>query len=603
MTTNEFQQLIALAEDETLDFKQDGYDLERSRSALSKDVLAMANTPRGQSARIIFGVKWTPEQGSTVIGLRHQLDDDKLQNAFKRGKIQPAPRFIYTPLQFEGKQAGVLEIPLGNDGPYTPLVDFDGLQAGAVYYRRGTQNARAVGPELKRIFAWFHDRGIGIDVDSETHSWSQFLNGVQHFEQDAIYLLAVDRISTTTVAPISALGMPPWRAIIDFDPDSESSGFMSCVAATLGHRRVVHRVVKGQYQVQPEPGTHWFFARGLSGRQGTVVENSSHRTWLKTYKKELGRQLERLAGNSSPSPVVALVLWSEVSLRNHLRTLLEELHGAFGNAVEIVVVSSDAPSFKANVQDAGATFVQMSLRSLCNGVAVHYADLHSGDDERYILPSPSGAPVEVQAIDWLWLSEGLDLLHRSVGIDGDDDAQNYRLGADIAWRNLQLHHDCDRDITPMVRSQVEADLKKRLRLQGDSSMNTGMECGENVKARATTRFHWCTLPVTRDAAEAALLPSRSRKPGTGTGHRLAFQTGQGTKGKVCWLRRAATVQAPSPDSRRPSLGAASRYSPDAAVSRRALSRVNAVVPARRLTRAAAEARMRRGRWSRGRATS
>ena len=149
----------------------------------------------------------------------------------------------------------------------------------------------------------------------------------------------------------------------------------------------------------------------------------------------------------------------------------------------------------------------------------------------------------------------------------------------------------------------DALLPRRLRLQGDSSMNTGMECGENVKARATTRFHWCTLPVTRDAAEAALLPSRSRKPGTGTGHRLAFQTGQGTKGKVCWLRRAATVQAPSPDSRRPSLGAASRYSPDAAVSRRALSRVNAVVPARRLTRAAAEARMRRGRWSRGRATS
>ena len=99
----------------------------------------------------------------------------------------------------------------------------------------------------------------------------------------------------------------------------------------------------------------------------------------------------------------------------------------------------------------------------------------------------------------------------------------------------------------------------RLRLQGDSSMNTGMECGENVKARATTRFHWWTLPVTRDAAEAALLPSRSRKPGTGTGHRLAFQNGQGTKGKVCWLRRAATVRGPSPDSERPSLGAASRY--------------------------------------------
>ena len=161
----------------------------------------------------------------------------------------------------------------------------------------------------------------------------------------------------------------------------------------------------------------------------------------------------------------------------------------------------------------------------------------------------------------------------------------------------------ERQIPRHFRAPGRPPKDRGLRLQGDSSMNTGMECGENVKARATTRFHWCTLPVTRDAAEAALLPSRSRKPGTGTGHRLAFQTGQGTKGKVCWLRRAATVQAPSPDSRRPSLGAASRYSPDAAVSRRALSRVNAVVPARRLTRAAAEARMRRGRWSRGRATS
>ena len=74
----------------------------------------------------------------------------------------------------------------------------------------------------------------------------------------------------------------------------------------------------------------------------------------------------------------------------------------------------------------------------------------------------------------------------------------------------------------------------RLRLPGDSSINTGMECGGNVKARATTRFLWWTLHLTRDAAEAALLPSRSRKPGTGYGRRLAIsRLAQGTEGKVC----------------------------------------------------------------------
>ena len=225
------------------------------------------------------------------------------------------------------------------------------------------------------------------------------------------------------------------------------------------------------------------------------------------------------------------------------------------------------------------------------------------DDGRTSQPVPASPPVSVRT------DRGVTVSAR--GSDGR--VQSAAPLSSFASDRDRFHSRVERDMPhgggmvtlPVrdTRADDDPSSRGRLRLQGDSSMNTGMECGENVKARATTRFHWCTLPVTRDAAEAALLPSRSRKPGTGTGHRLAFQTGQGTKGKVCWLRRAATVQAPSPDSRRPSLGAASRYSPDAAVSRRALSRVNAVVPARRLTRAAAEARMRRGRWSRGRATS
>ena len=153
MTENEFQQLIARSEGRTLDFKEAGYNLENSRNKFIKDVLAMANTPREQSAYIVFGVCWTPKSGSTVMGLEHQLDDVELQHAFGQDRVQPIPRFTYTPLRFKGEQVGVLEIPVGKDGPYTPIKDQErkrpksssydeGLQAGAVYYRRGTQNAR-----------------------------------------------------------------------------------------------------------------------------------------------------------------------------------------------------------------------------------------------------------------------------------------------------------------------------------------------------------------------------------------------------------------------------------------------------------------------------
>ena len=148
-------------------------------------------------------------------------------------------------------------------------------------------------------------------------------------------------------------------------------------------------------------------------------------------------------------------------MKKHLRTLLEELHGAFGNDLEIVVVSHDAPSFEAYVEDAGAQFLQMHLRDLCNGISVHYADIADSTRDRHILPCHSGAPLEIEHKTWLWLSEGLDLLQRSIGIDGAPDSRPYRLGGDISWRNLHLHHDCDRDITAMIRSQVETDLRKR----------------------------------------------------------------------------------------------------------------------------------------------
>ena len=78
-----------------------------------------------------------------------------------------------------------------------------------------------------------------------------------------------------------------------------------------------------------------------------------------------------------------------------------------------------------------------------------------------MLPSSSGAPIELPSDDWLWMSEDLELIHMGSGIAGDDDAGEYRIGGDISWRNLQLRHDCDRDITPAVFHRVDRDLRNR----------------------------------------------------------------------------------------------------------------------------------------------
>ena len=167
MTKDDFRKLIERQESETLDFKEDIYHFKESKECqhdFVKDVLAMANTPREQSAYIVFGVQSGPrtENENVVVGLQHQIDDADLQNQFPKNRIQPVPRFTYFGFRFDGKQVGVLEIPIGKDGPYVPINDIGLMPHGVVNYRRGTQNARASGNEIRRIHRWFEMGDIGV---------------------------------------------------------------------------------------------------------------------------------------------------------------------------------------------------------------------------------------------------------------------------------------------------------------------------------------------------------------------------------------------------------------------------------------------------------
>lgn len=460
MTEAEFKQLLTRPEGESIDYKLDYFDLKKDRSSIIKDILAMANTPRTGTAYIVLGVRWTPENGSETIGINTQHDDADFQTAVGDGTILPTPKFSYTPLTVSGKQFGILEIPVDGAGPYTAAKDIGKVNAGVVYYRQGTKNACALGPELTRISSWFQGAGIGNPVGVDSAAWQSAYEDIQRFDPSVTYLLAVDRVASLAPSDSNSIALVPWRAVIDFDPESEASGLLHSIGSALGRHRVVHRVVHGDHRVQPEPGTHWFFARGLSGRSATISAGD-HKSWLKAYKQELGHQLRCLAAAINPNPLVAIVFWSDVELKGHLRTFIEEAYGYFGESISIVVVTENSPALASICEESGASIVEMTQSSFCAGVGVHFADQQCGAEERYVLPTSSGAPKEFSLSEWLWLSEDLELLHRSVGMTGDDSPDNFRRGAAVTLRNLQLRHDCDRDITPALRTQVEMDLRKR----------------------------------------------------------------------------------------------------------------------------------------------
>ena len=173
MTLDEFRRLLERPEGETLDFKQVDYDFAKAdqQNEFAKDILSMANTPRDGDAHIVLGVRWNPGEGSTIVGLMSQRDDAIYQDAVCDKRVSPRPQFQYTPLAIEDRQVGVITIPRHGGGPFTATGDFPGLQAGTIYYRRGTTNARAVGDDLRRIMIWFADGSRDVLGQSPPPAW------------------------------------------------------------------------------------------------------------------------------------------------------------------------------------------------------------------------------------------------------------------------------------------------------------------------------------------------------------------------------------------------------------------------------------------------
>lgn len=459
MTPEEFQGVLARPESETLDFKRDDYDLgtAEKRGELIKDILSMANTPRDADAHIIIGVAWSAATGSTVCGMTNFRDDADYQGVVNDSKVSPRPQFSYTPMILGDRKIGVISIPCQRGGPFTPISDFPNLQAGAVYYRRGTTNARAVGEDLRRIYAWFADGTRDFPVQQSIPVWRDFLQLIGEFAPAVRYLLVADRISPESTGPIESLGLVPWRAVIDFDPGSERDGLHSRTADSFQSRRVIHRALADDLRVHPEPGIHWYFAGGVTDGEKT---EDSHRAWIARHKRALSNQLGALQAALSPAPIGVVVLWSR-SPPARLRMLIEEIHGAFGESCTVAVIGQDQPALEPVCEEADAHYFEMSLQGFSAGIASVFATRATGTTNAVEVPTASGAALQLSTEDYPWLSEDLEIVHLSTGLLGDDTPRPFRLGSAAAWRDLHLSHDCARDVTPEIRTQVEDDLRRR----------------------------------------------------------------------------------------------------------------------------------------------
>jgi len=147
------EELLFRGESETLDFKRDQYPFvgadDASKSELLKDILAMGNAWRVETARILVGVDSPAGGPLTVVGISQHLDDADLQQ-FVNSKTQRPVSFSYFTAEIQGVTVGVIEIPV-QTRPLFLKKNFGKLSADVVYLRRGSSTVQAKPDEIARM--------------------------------------------------------------------------------------------------------------------------------------------------------------------------------------------------------------------------------------------------------------------------------------------------------------------------------------------------------------------------------------------------------------------------------------------------------------------
>ncbi|MCX5646163.1 MAG: ATP-binding protein [Phycisphaerae bacterium] len=523
-TESEFEAILKRSEGPSLDFKAGGYDfsIAATRNEFIKDVISMANTPRNGPAYIVLGIKWTAGQGCELTGLSEQHDDFFFQDKLGKDRISPLPSILYHPLLYQEKNVGVIEMSVNKRGPFLPLKSYDDfLREGQIYVRRGTENVAANNAELREVISWFKEDCTMTTASDQSDAWRRFIELTHGFEAGRRFVLLVDCVEAPTVEALRGWGLVPWCAVFDFDPNSDESGFLKAVDATISTRRTVVRTVKGDRQaIYPGAGTLWFFTRGLWGRSDTL-ETALHKAWVREYGREIDQQLEALVRAVSPAPITAVVLWNHPGLSRHLGSVLESFIKTCGDIGEAVAVTPDRSLVEELCSQYDVEVVEASITSISAGLEDFFDSIASGPAGRCAIPTASGAARNIEAKDRLWLEEELEIVHLDSGLDGPDTADQFRKGATPSWRDLNLSHDCSREITDKIRRRIEEAVEKR-RTERINLYHTPGAGGTTVARRALWDLH-------RRYPCAVL---RRAEPGGGTSERLAKLTALAEQGLV-----------------------------------------------------------------------
>lgn len=208
MDINTLQQRLQSNENKLIDFKEchyfaeNGAEIDNNKPKtidFIKDILSMANTPREESAYIVVGIA----NDKTIKGVSYQIESRYLHNKFN-SKCNIDIKFTVYPLQYEGKDLCIIEIPVVKY-PY-PCVLKQELkpkfaEPNRVYYRKDDNNTEADQAMIKEINSWLDKLPTGLTALPNLEPYTkQVTKDYQDLKNFFVYLSGIEVQNVSIIA-------------------------------------------------------------------------------------------------------------------------------------------------------------------------------------------------------------------------------------------------------------------------------------------------------------------------------------------------------------------------------------------------------------------
>ncbi|MEU1166439.1 hypothetical protein ABZ372_41065, partial [Streptomyces sp. NPDC005921] len=239
---------------------------------------------------------------------------------------------------------------------------------------------------------------------------------------------------------LEQLAAQPWSAIVDLNPESESSG----LASVLSREAIDHQIVMfGLNDGAASPGrgvVPWMMADGWRSRG--ELRPASFRDWRRSHLPAVLRLFARQSELSANRAAAVLCLTAKATPDERTLRVLEFIEESYEH-VDPLEVSSDSTGFTALLTAFGES------RTIAR-----------------VLPSPTmpgkNGPVDFERDQLARLSADLEILHSQTLSRQlrDEPIDEFWRGRPASWLDLDQGLDVPRDIQQDLASDITAVLEK-----------------------------------------------------------------------------------------------------------------------------------------------